>query len=82
MSHRLSAALRCSVLCLVTIAVASFCCGALIAVVDAIGTDRHSAPRSAGLAFSWLGTLVFGRPTAIISGAIVLLGRPGSSPDA
>jgi hypothetical protein len=63
---------------LVTIAVASFCCGVLMAVVDAIGTNHQFAPLSAGLAVSWLGTLIFGLPSATISGIIVWLRRPGS----
>jgi hypothetical protein len=65
----------------VAIAVGSFCCSALMAVIDAIGTAHRFAPLSTGLAVSWLGTLLFGLPTAIISGAIVWLRRPGSGAD-
>ena len=82
MSHRTLAALRCGVLCVVAIAFASFACGLLIAFADAVGTPRPRQFLSAGRAFAGLGALIFGVPTAIISGAIVWLRHPRSETDA
>jgi hypothetical protein len=75
-SHRLLSAVRCGVLCVATLAAASFCCGVLLAAFDAIGTERPFAPLAFGLALLRFGTLFFGLPTAIISGAIVWLRQP------
>ena len=72
-SSRLLAAVRCSVLCVATFAAASFICGVILAAFDAIDSARPFAPLDFGLAFLRLGTLIFGLPTAIISGMIVWL---------
>ncbi len=75
-SHRLLSAVRCSVLGVATLAAASSCCGVLLAAFDAIATERPFAPLAVGLALLRFGTLFFGLPTAITSGAIVWLRQP------
>lgn len=80
MYHRTLAAFRCSVSCVAVIACAAFGCGVLIAVVDAIGAGKAPGLLSAGLSFAQFGVLIFGLPTAIVSGIVVWLTH--TSPDA